>query len=198
MSKLIQYGAIAVAVVGFYLWNNSDTPTYVEDDIDLNAVLDVTVDTIYAFQESLDGQDQDTLNPDNTFISFTEELQKQYNAAEPKLYDGAIGVSPQTDASVLAFDDANNSGEFEENESALFLVEIDGERSRVIASSRSGAVNDHHFSGSGLLAGYLIGSMLNRQRAAGVTSSSLANKKPVTAQAAARARAGSGSHAKGK
>jgi hypothetical protein len=198
MNKLIQYGLIAVVVIGFYIYNNSDTQTYVEDDIDLNAVLDVTVDTIYAFQESLDGQDQSTLNPDNTFVAFTEELQTNYNAASPKIYEGQIGVLPQTDASVLAYDDLNNDGEIGDNEPALFLVEIDGERSRVIASSRSGAVNDHHFSGAGLLTGYLIGSMLNRQRAAGVTSDSLAKKQPVTARAAAKSRAGSGSHAKGK
>jgi hypothetical protein len=198
MNKLIQYGLIAAVVIGFYIYNNSDTQTYVEDDIDLNAVLDVTVDTIYAFQESLDGQDQSTLNPDNTFVAFTEELQTNYNAASPKIYEGQIGVLPQTDASVLAYDDLNNDGEIGDNEPALFLVEIDGERSRVIASSRSGAVNDHHFSGAGLLTGYLIGSMLNRQRAAGVTSDSLAKKQPVTARAAAKARAGSGSHAKGK
>lgn len=88
----------------------------------------------------------------------------------------------------------------DQNEDALFLIEVDGENSRVIATSRSGAVNDHHFSGTSLLAGYLIGSMLSRQSAAGVNKSALANKQPVTAKAAAsaRARAGSGSHSSGK
>ena len=64
--------------------------------------------------------------------------------------------------------------------------------------SRSGAVNDHHFSGTGILTDMFIGSMLSRQRGAGVDTKSLAGKKPVTSKAAARARAGSGSHSKGK
>ncbi len=198
MKNLITYGLIALAVGGYFLYNQSSDSGYTEDDIDLNAVLDVTIDTIYTFQESLDAQDPDALNPDDTFVEFSEVLQDNYNAATPALHTAPIAVAPRTDASLLAYEDANGNNEQEESEPSLFLVEIDGENSRVIASSRSGAVNDHHFSGTGLLAGYLIGSMLNRQRAAGVNTSSLANKKPVTARAAAKARAGSGSHSSGK
>ncbi len=198
MKSLIQYGLIALVVGGYFLYNQYGGQSYTEDEIDLNAVLDVTVDTIYSFQESLDGQDQESLDADNTFVEFSETLQTSYNSATPALFTGPIGVMPRNDASLLAYEDANQNGEMEEAEDALFLVEIDGERSRVIASSRSGAVNDHHFSGTGLLAGYLIGSMMSRQRMAGVTSSSLASKQPITARAAAKARAGSGSHSKGK
>ncbi|SMF61133.1 hypothetical protein SAMN02745866_03968 [Alteromonadaceae bacterium Bs31] len=198
MKSLIQYGLIAAVVGGYFLYSQFGGQSYTEDDIDLNAVLDVTVDTIYSFQESLDGQDQETLDEDNTFVEFSEVLQENYNSATPALHTASIGVMPRNDASLLAYEDVNQNNEMEESEPALFLVEIDGERSRVIASSRSGAVNDHHFSGTGLLAGYLIGSMMSRQRMAGVSSSSLANKKPITARAAAKARAGSGSHSKGK
>jgi len=198
MKGMIQYGLIALAVGGYYLFSQSGGENYSDEDIDLNAVLDVTVDTLYSFQESLDTLDQETLDPENTFVEFSQELQANYNSATPALSSMPIGVIPRTDSSLLAYEDANQNNEMEESEAALFLVEIDGERSRVIASSRSGAVNDHHFSGTGLLAGYLIGSMLNRQRMAGVTSSSLSKKQPITARAAAKARAGSGSHAKGK
>ncbi|WP_185234280.1 hypothetical protein [Teredinibacter franksiae] len=198
MNDLVKYGLIAAAIGGFYLYSEFGGQSYTEDDIDLDAVLDVTVDSIYAFQGTLDGVDHESLDADDTFLEFAAELQDNYNAAVPVLHTAAIGVAPGSDASLLAYEDLNANSIMDEGEDALFLVEIDGEQSRVIASSRSGAVNDHHFSGTGLLAGYLIGSMMSRQRMAGVTSSSLAQKKPVTARAAAKARAGSGSHSKGK
>ncbi len=197
MNALVKYGLIAAVIAGIYLYNESDTQ-YTEDDIDLTAVLDVTMDTLYAYQETLDQQDQSQMEPDGAFNGFAEELEKNYNAKQPSLYTTQIGVAPQDDASLYAYEDPNGNQNLDEGENALWKIEIDGENSRVIASSRSGAVNDHHFSGTGLLAGYLLGSMLNRQSTAGVNSKQLANKKPITAQQAARARAGSGSHSRGK
>lgn len=200
MKKILNYGffivVIGVVVAGYF--GDDTSLDYTEDTVDLNAVLDVTIDTIYAFDEKTQGLATDPDNPDAAFLAFTDELQVNLNNAEPKVYDGIIALSPQTDASIYAFEDKNANGEKEEEELGLFLVEIDGENSRVIASSRSGAVKDHRFSGTGLLAGYLIGSMLSRQKASGVNTKSLANKKTQTAKQAARARAGSGSHSRGK
>lgn len=196
MNSLVKYGLIAAAIGGFYLYSSfKGGADYAGKDIDLNAVLDVTVDTIYAYEDSLQGREEK--NPDDAFLGFTAQLADSYNAATPPLHDQKIGTNPQNDASVLAFEDTNDNQTMDEGENALFLVEIDGENSRVIASSNSGAVNEHRFSGTGLLAGYLIGSMLNRQRASGA-SSRVASKKPISASQAARARAGSGSHSKGK
>jgi len=200
MKNLMQYGLIAVALGGFYLYgkfNDSDV-SYAEDPIDLNAVLDVTVDTLYTYNDSLSAQDEAILNADSAFVGFAESLAENYNAAQPALYTSTIGVMPRADSSLLAYDDVNNNNELDEAEDALFLIEVDGENARIIASSRSGAVNDHHFSGTGLLAGYLIGSMMSRQSLAGVNSSTLAKKQPISSQQAAKARAGSGSHSKGK
>lgn len=200
MNSILKYGLIAAIVGGFFLYSEygSDGLDYSEEDVDLNAVLDVTIDTIHAYQKELGVAPQDELNADNVFIEFAGRLETSYNAATPALHSTRIGVSPLKDASVVAYEDPDNNREMGENEDALFIVEIDGENSRVIASSRSGAVNDHSFSGTGLLAGYLIGSMLSRQRVAGVDSKKLAGKKPITASAAARSRAGSGSHSRGK
>lgn len=193
--SVVKYGLIAAVIGGIYFYDNSGS-SYVEDDIDLNLVLDVTVDTLHSYQEEISTQ----AKPDDTqvFFGLAESLSKNYNMSQPVIYNGNIGVSPQSDASLLAFDDKNLNKDIDEGEDLLFLIEIDGEKARIIASSRSGAVNDHHFSGTSLLAGYLVGSLLSRQRSAGVSSKSLANKQPVTAKAAARARAGSGSHSKGK
>lgn len=239
MNNFAKYGLIAAVIAGVYFFSNSNDTNSVKDDIDLNLVLDVTVDTLHAYQEKLDGpgsdgqspisqsnpdsqtnpdshssllvteatdpeeaavkpESADTRDADAAFIGFAEALAVNYNKSQPAIYTGNIGVSPQTNASLVAFSDPNSNAEFDSDEEALFMIEIDGEKARIIASSRSGAVKDHSFSGTSLLAGYLIGSMLSRQRAAGVDPKSLSAKQPVTAGAAAKARAGSGSHSRGK
>lgn len=203
MGNLVKYGLI-IAVVGYFFYtsqSNDAGNSYVEDDIDLNVVLDITVDTLESFQQKFDLQkteEQATPDDDQVFIQFAEVLSDNYNKTQPKLIESQIGVSPQADASLLAYSDTNLNSVLDDQEDLLFKIEIDGENARIIASSRSGAVNEHHFSGTGLLAGYVIGSMLSRQSRAGVNTQNLASKKPVTAASAARARAGSGSHSKGK
>jgi hypothetical protein len=191
--SLVKYGLIA-AVIGWVVLSDNDDSGYVEDEIDLNIVLDVTSDTLHKVSDTVD----ENATNDEALTILAETLAMDYNQKQPALYKNTIGVSLQQDASLMAYDDVNNNSILDEKEPLLFMIEIDGEQARIIASSRSGAVNEHHFSGSGLLTGFLIGSMLSRQRGAGVTSKSLASKKPVTARAAAKARAGSGSHSKGK
>ena len=56
--SIVKYVVIAAVIGGIYFSNQSDDTTtgtdYVEDEIDLNRVLDVTVDTLYAYQKELD------------------------------------------------------------------------------------------------------------------------------------------------
>lgn len=205
MKNLVTYGLI-IAVIGYFFYtsqsNDADNSfAAANDDIDLNIVLDITVDTLDSFQKKLDlpsKDEQTTADDDQIFIQLAEVLGDNYNQAQPKLIESQIAVSPQSDASLLAYADTNLNSVLDEKEDLLFKIEIDGENARILATSQSGAVNEHGFSGSGLLAGYLIGSMLSRQGRAGVNTQALASKKPVTAAAAARSRAGSGSHSKGK
>ena len=197
-SSLVKYGLIAVAIAGFYFYSQySENKEYTPaaGEIDLNAVLDVTAETIYAYDASLKESEPD---PDEAFVGLADQLAVNYNATVPPLYSSTIGVAPLADASLVAFEDTNGDKEMGDNEDPLFQIEIDGDGQRIIASSRSGEINDRHFSGTSLMAGYLIGSLLSRQRAAGVSSSQLANKNTVSPKAAARARAGSGSHSRGK
>ncbi len=219
-TSIVKYGLIAAVLGGVYFFSSSDQD-YATNDIDLNAVLDVTVETFYSYQEELDVQEAsgelDSLFQDleggtegepvltaeeqkagYAFKGIAEALTRDYNKVEPALHTTQIGVSPQTDASLLAYEDINGNQQMDAGENTIFLIEVDGEQQRVIATSNSGAINDHHFSGTGLLTGYLIGSMLSRQMGAGVNRSAMANKKPVSAKQAARSRAGSGSHSKGK
>ena len=201
MGNLLKYSLIISVISLINVSCENSGSNYTENDIDLNKVLDITVDTLHASQEKMDLQkaaSQSIPDDDQAFIDLADTLGENYNKAQPKLFEAQIGVSPQADASLLAYADTNLSTTLDEKDEVLFKIEIDGENARIIASSRSGAINEHNFSGSGLLAGYLIGSMLSRQTRAGVNTSALANKKPITASAAARSRAGSGSHSKGK
>jgi len=203
-SSVIKYGLIAAALGGFYIYNNfintgtsGSNGRLVVSDIDLNSVLDVTIDTIYSYEEQVSATPEEERNPDAAFIGFTKVLAEKFNEKQPALHDKPIGTLPKENASIVAFEDVNSNLEMDEGESALFLIEVDGENSRVIASGRTGEVNEHRFSGTGLLAGYLIGSMLSRQKLNG-GASRVAAKRPVNASQAARARAGSGSHSRGK
>lgn len=194
MNNLIRYVPIAL-IAGYFLYANFSGPKSVVDDIDLNQVLDVTVETIYAFEEShpeLAAAQEN--NQDGAFLQFSEDLAVNYNSASPAIHAEQISVLPQQDASLIAFIDADANGNFDSGE-ALYMIEVDGENSRVIATSGSGAVSDSRFSGTGLLTGMLIGSMLSRQRASGANP---ASKKTQSAKQAARSRAGSGSHSRGK
>lgn len=195
MSNLIRYIPIAL-IAGYFIYANFSDSSSVDDDIDLNQVLDVTVETIYAFEDANQGEAPE--NEDTAFVQFGEELEANYNKAQPAIYKEAISVEPQQDASLIAFIDKDANNSYSEGDDALYMIEVDGENSRIIATSRTGAVGDHRISGTGLLTGFLLGSMLSRQRSAGVNSKNLANKKTQTTKQAARSRAGSGSHSRGK
>lgn len=202
MIQKLKYTAIACATVFTLGCSSPDIP-----DVDLKQALAITVDSIYAFEEqygeTLSTRAAQQNNEEQTsidaFLSFSSFLQDEYNRAVPVLATSIIGVSPNQDASLIAFTDINGNGQLDDQtgEEALFMIEIDGENSRVIASSNSGAVDEYRVSGTGFLAGYLIGSLLTRQRVAGVNPKTLSGKKPVTASAA-RTRAGSGSYSRGK
>ncbi len=102
MGNLVKYGLI-VAVVGYFFYtsqSNDSGNSYVEDDIDLNIVLDITVDTLDGFQQKLDQQkvaDQTSPDDDQVFIELAEALGDNYNKAQPKLIESQIGVSPQAE-----------------------------------------------------------------------------------------------------
>ena len=170
-----------------------------EPEVDLNAVLDATTETLTRYSK-LTGEQPDP-DDDQTFQELANQLTNDYNGKVPALYSEAVVVAPRADASLITVADTNGNRQADEGENALWLIEIDGENARIIATARSGAVEDRGFSGSGLLTGYLIGSMLSRQRTAGVNPQTLASKQRVSAtqaRKAARSRAGSGSYAKGK
>lgn len=199
MKFITKYG-FYIAIAGVFLYFNltgDSDGDITASDIDLNRVLDVTVETLYQYEESLP-EDTAEVDADAAFLGLSNALATDYNAQMPALHEKNLGVSPQENASMIAYEDLNQNALWDENEDGIFIIEIDGENSRIIATSRSGAINDHHFSGTSLLTGFLIGSLLSRQLKSGVDPKSLSSKQPVSAKSAAKARAGSGSYSSGK
>ena len=161
---------------------------------DLDRVLDVTADTLYQFE-------QNNRAVDGTAVEeFASKLQSNLRRAQPPVHPGPVGLVANSDGSFSGYYDKNDNQQRDSGEKDLFKVEVDSEKQRLIASDANGYVRDHSFSGSGLLAGMLIGHLLSRQSAAGVNRSSLSNKQAMTKSqySSARTRSSSGSHARGK
>ncbi|WP_444996070.1 hypothetical protein [Aliikangiella sp. IMCC44359] len=161
---------------------------------DLDRVLDVTADTLYQFEQK--GVTKD----DKAVGEFATELQTNMRAANPKVHTGPVGVVANSDGSFSGYYDKNDNQQKDSGEKDLFKVEIDSEKQRLIASDTNGYVRDHSFSGTGLMAGLLIGHLLSRQRAAGVNPKSLSNKTAMSKSqySSARSKSSSGSHTRGK
>jgi hypothetical protein len=161
---------------------------------DLDRVLDITSDTLYSFETShLNTQD------DAAIVAFASELETNLNLASPAVHPGPIGINLKEEGSFQGYHDKDGNQVQDSGEPEIFIVEIDGEGERLLASD-STATRDHGFSGTSLLAGFLIGSMLSRQSKAGVSKSSLSSKTstPKSSYQSSRSKSGSGSHATGK
>ncbi len=98
------------------------------------------------------------------------------------------------DAKFTGVDDANRNKVADADEPLLFTVELDAQNKRMIATDSSGTGTSHGFSGMGFIAGALIGSMMGRQRSAGIAPGSFSNRKLASPasynQARSRARSG--------
>lgn len=92
----------------------------------------------------------------------------------------------QSDATFIGYADTNNNGVKDCDEGDIFTLEIDEENQRLIATDVAGNSTGLRFSGTGFVAGMLIGSLINRQRATGVSKSSF-NHRSVSSRAIYRA-----------
>lgn len=163
-----------VAVVGFvgYSMFFGDSK---EQTADLGQVLDRTEYALQEYQGHLGNQGVTEVSEDQ-MTEFTRFYTSILNS-DPRFYDNTLGLEVQKDASFLGFADANANGIQDSNEGKVFTVEIDEENNRLIATDASGNSSGLRFSGTGFLAGALIGSLIGRQRAAGVSKGSFNNRK---------------------
>jgi hypothetical protein len=198
LSKLV-IGALVIGGVIVFLDDSPSKPNEpVASKVDLNRILDVTVNEILSFESILGEELRQRGDPDLALFAFSESLQKSYNETAPALHTSPVAIAPLVDATLLVVEDLNMDGQVQDSENTLWTIEIDGQNSRVIASSWQGEVRDSNVGGmGGFFAGYLMGSMLNRQSVHG-TPSNVAQKRTAAPQSNARSRAGSGSHFRGK
>lgn len=136
---------------------------------------------------------------DKEMVQFNAFLQKAMNT-NPAVYKTPIATKLLKDAKFEGYGDANGNGTVDSGEKRLFTVEVDHANKRLIATDTSGQSTSRGVSGLGFLAGALIGNLLGRQRAAGITPQSFANRKvtPPSAYGQARGRARSGGLFRGK
>lgn len=139
--------------------------------IDIIRVLGVTVDTFVRVDSTVESLPKTANSAGEVFFLLSSELATAYNAVTPPLYKTPIGVLPLADSSLLAYEDKDRNGERDKyEEDAIFLIEVDGENSRITAKSRSGAVNENRIISTRMLTGFLLKSMLNRQSAIGAAA----------------------------
>ena len=174
--------------------------------LDLQKVLDVTVPVIVQNAEESSKITPKTDEEKEKFSSMyfmktAMDLAKVYNSTNPRIYEDNLDVYPSTSGALVAYEDINKNFKQDENEQNIFFIDVDGENSRIIATSRIGASSNASFPAGTLLAGYFLGRMLTMQSNFPNRKSFVNNAKTVSPQKAmsnARARAGSGSHRAGK
>lgn len=190
--KYAIYALIGVAALGYFYFMDEKPKT------DLSQVLNRSVIAMERYDKYLKDNKVEKAT-DQHLEQLNGFLQKVMNA-DPKFHEGLIATSLGKDAKFAGVDDGNKNGQVDQDEKKLFTLEIDSANNRIIATDESGAGTYRGFSGTGFLAGALIGAMLGRQRAAGIQPGSFNNRKlsSPTAYRQARARARSGGLRGGK
>lgn len=168
--------------------------------VDLNKVLDIFQATLNELDgtdvakakvdggddAAVDGEAEEAPKADVVGIEVVSEEDKakqaefvtlfrtKLNAA--KVSAVPVGVTMDESGAVKGFADANNDNVKAAGEKELFKIEIDEQRNRVVASDGGGHYRDHSFRPGGFFTGYLLGSMLSRNR--GYYSGARSNMKP--------------------
>ena len=191
--KYIIYGVIGVAVLGYLFMNDKG-----KGNVNLAQVLQRSELAMDSYDKYLKKNNIDKAT-DKHLEQLNSYLQTAMN--RPPMQDGlVVATRLGKDAKFTGVADANGNGFADPEEKKLFTLEIDGQNKRLIATGSDGSGTSRGFSGMGFVAGALIGSMLGRQRSAGISPSSFSNRKLTSPRAynAARSRARSGGLRGGK
>ena len=158
-------------------------------EIDLLAVGDRVLRSFEAFDKFL--KDNNVTEVGDAELDRLQEFLTEVMNADPALYNGRIAMKMESDASFDGYHDAGGDGAVD-GDKKLFKVEVDSENKRIILTDATGGSTSLGAAGMGFLAGALIGSMLGRQRAAGVGPGAFNNRNVTPASSYARGRAKSG------
>lgn len=180
MQNLKFIALVLVALFAFNIFFGDKS----EQTADLGQVLDRTEWAINTYQSHMSENGYTEVTGDN-MEEFRGLLVGVMNT-DPRFYDKRLGMDIQDNATFLGYADENANGIQDSGEGDVFTVEIDEANQRLIATDVAGNSSGLRFSGSGFLAGALIGSLINRQRASGITASSF-NNRSVTPRSSYRA-----------
>ncbi len=144
--------------------------------VDLDRVLDITMATL----DSLNGTQIEGISTDSLEAITTENQNPQLdslflatygeNLNRAQLISDPIRPALEEDGSINGYNDVTNQ--------KLFSIEIDSESNRLIATDVQNSYRrESHFPFGGMFMGYMLGSMLGRQRAAGISPSKYSNMK---------------------
>jgi hypothetical protein len=191
---------VGAILFGLYVVFGNTAPSGPQS-ADMGEVLDRTEAAMNRFESF--AQDSSITSLDDAQVGqFTEFLALSLNA-EPRFYDKTFGIELQPDASFVGFNDDNLNSVQDAGETKLFTLEIDSANNRLIATDETGTGAHRGFSGTGLMAGMLLGNLMSRQSAAGVRPGSFNNRQTTArsaykAPASARSRARTGGFSVGK
>ncbi len=210
MKKLLMLGGLGVLPL-FMIGSCSDGTSSDLEVVDLNIVLDKFIEVAELETEVPADQVEDPIK-DELMTSFVRDYTTALNKA-PLYKEHQVGIEKKSDGSFLGYVDDNKNGSKDSGDSEVFLVEIDSERSRLIASDlahnyrRDAGISP----GMGFLGGYLMARMLTGQRNAGVNTGKFKNMKMndknyhskaksevASKRSSARSKSGSGSFRSGK
>lgn len=190
--KNILVGVLGIGLIAYLFMGDGGKPS-----INLTEVLNRSVIAMEKYDRFLK-QNKIEKATDEHLTTLNDIFQEELNKA-PRLHSGLIATRLGKDAKFTGVDDANRNKVADTDEKLLFTVELDGQNKRMIASDEAGRGTYQGFSGSGFLTGILIGSMLSRQRSAGIQPGSFSNRRLATPasytqgrRARARSRARSG------
>ncbi len=185
--------------------------------VDLNKVLDIMMSTLDKMKKAKG----DKKSADKATKEEKDKFMKEFNTLyaielnKAKITSKPIGTVVNADGSITGYADINKNKTKDFGETDLFKVEIDFDRSRLIASDlQNGYRRDHGFSMGGFVAGMILGNMLSRQRGAGIGGKRFSNSKMspknyhsgavskaksrAAAKSRAKSRSRSGSFSRGK
>ena len=137
--------------------------------VDLNKVLDIFDKTLTELDKKEGGDEQDVKEVKKA--EEKPEKRKEFldlyakNLNEAKLIKSKIGVQMEDSGDVVGFKDGNGNGTKDAIEKKLFTVMIDSEGGRLIAKDEANHHRDRSYRPrGGFFTGYLIGSMMGRNR----------------------------------
>lgn len=187
--KNILVGVLGIGVLAYLFMGDGGKPS-----INLTEVLNRSVIAMEKYDRFLK-QNKIEKATDEHLATLNDIFQEELNKA-PRLHSGLIATRLGKDAKFTGVDDANRNKVADTDEKLLFTVELDGQNKRMIASDEAGRGTYQGFSGSGFLTGILIGSMLSRQRSAGIQPGSFSNRRLSSPTSYTRARARARSRAR--